>query len=497
MGRVRSVVMVSLLLGLLLVPGARAEQAIDDDPTISGPAHTVEHVVGFGWDGDLVRTIAEGQGRAEINGAEWGTTVSPGRYEVAAWIPRDYGGTYVRYLIKHRGGESEVRLRQAGHADVWVTLGTFDIDDPVAVVRSTDSGGIAGETMVWDAIRWTKVETQPASPDPSADEHVVDEPVVTGPQEYLTTFVGVGFDGDLIRTYTEGADHDQLNGAEWRTPTTPGRFRVQVYIPSEHAESLVRYFVTHAEGEREVLIDQSRYSNAWVDLGDFSIAGPDGVVRSTDATGIRAMEMAWDAVRWVRLPPAVQSAPSAPPASDPAPAPDPAPAAAPAPDGSADPDLDGMPNVLDACDQEHRGSLDSNGDGCPGPVKVLPRQRRRIIDATEQLRPGGPLLAFRVDDLRVTRPSKSKVRLRCGPCLFLVERRGANGVRFGTHRFLGSVSRKRLLGRRLRPGSKVEAFVTRPAWVGRYYALVFGRKGFRRVDGCLTAPTSSRRAPCP
>ncbi|HEX8054932.1 MAG TPA: hypothetical protein VF517_18255, partial [Thermoleophilaceae bacterium] len=382
MRRVQVVGLLVCVLALAWAPAARAEQAIDDDPTVSGPSNTVETVIGAGWEGDLLRTLAEGQGREEVNGAEWNAPLSGGTYEVSVWIPRGYGGTYVRYLIAHKGGVSEVRLRQAAHEDVWVTLGTFEIDGPTATVRSTDAGGIAGQSMVWDAVRWTKVDPAVSTPDPAADEHLVDDPVIIGPAEYVTTFVGVGYDGDLLRTYAEGSDHRQINGAEWRTPLTSGRFRVQVYIPSEHGEGPVRYFVPHVGGEREILIDQSGYSNVWVDLGEFDLAGPEGVVRSTDATGTRGNEVAWDAVRWVRVP----SAPQAP-ATDPGGAPSSdqpgsdqpqtGPPATANSDGAADPDGDGVPNVLDACDGEHRGALDSNGDGCPGPTKVLARQTRR------------------------------------------------------------------------------------------------------------------------
>jgi hypothetical protein len=492
---VARVVGAACLLVLLAAAPAAAEEVIVDDPTIVGAPENVTTFTGVGWEDDLLRAYAQGDGNAEVDGAQWDASLSGGTYRVDAWVPREHAGAVVKYTIGYNGGEKEVRLGQPDFSDAWVTLGTFNIDGPQASVRSTDAGGTAGSEIAWDAIRWTRVDPAP-SPDPSSNPQIVDDPTILGPAGLVNTFVGIGWDGDLLSTHAQGEGGTEYNAAEWDAALEGGSYQVDAWIPRGHADTVVNYTVRHRGGETVVPVDQSSYKAAWVPLGTFDVDGPQGSVRATDAGGTPGSEIAWDAIRWTRI-----DSPAPPgdtPPGDTSPGPTPANPASLAPPGG-DRDGDSLPDALDRCPLQPRGALDSNGDGCPGPIRFVARQLRshRMLAATQLLtRRNGPVVAFRIENISIGRPKGTSVELRCSPCLL---RRGGSGhshkAKHSVVRKTGSMSVRRLLKAQLRSGSMVEVLVTHPSWIGRYYSFEFGRTTFTRRDACLV-PGSNRPRPC-
>ncbi|MEA2398776.1 MAG: hypothetical protein QOK25_2332 [Thermoleophilaceae bacterium] len=465
---------IACLLLLVGAAPAAAEQVIVDDPAIAGPTAKVTTFTGVGWDNDLLRAYAQGDGKPQVNGAKWDASVSGGTYRIDAWVPRQHAGTVLKYTIAYSGGTREVRLNQPDFKDGWVALGTFRLDGPKASVSSTDASGTAGTELAWDAIRWTKVDPPPP-PDPNSARQVVDDPTILGPAGPVVTFVGIGWDGDLFSTHAQDASHSS-NAADWVATLKGARYRVDAWIPREHTNSVVTYAVQHRGGPTNVPIDQRNYRDVWVTLGTYDFDGPQASVRATDASGTVGSELAWDAIRWTRIDP--------PPANtSPPPAPDPGTVVPP----GGDQDGDSIPDALDKCPLQPAGALDSNGDGCPGPFLFVARQHRTMLAATQLLaRRGGPLVAFRIEDLSIGRPKGTTVDLRCSPCLL---RKG--GRNHKVVKRTGSMSPHKLLKAQMRSGSIIEILVTHPTWIGRDYRFVFHGKNISRHDSCLVPPSTS------
>jgi murein DD-endopeptidase MepM/ murein hydrolase activator NlpD len=93
--------------------------------------------------------------------------------------------------------------------------------------------------------------------------------------------------------------------AVWR-PTLPhaGRYRVLVYVPYALSgledATRVRYRVRYSGGEAEVLIDEPKVANDWVDLGTYSFDPADNPTVSTSNIAEGGQLSVWaDAVMWL------------------------------------------------------------------------------------------------------------------------------------------------------------------------------------------------------
>ena len=94
------------------------------------------------------------------------------------------------------------------------------------------------------------------------------------------------------------------------TPTLPenGNFEVLAYIPSNYATaSGAKYKITYNGGDTVVVINQNSYSDVWVSLGIFPfLQGQSGSVYLGDETGIASENLAFDAMWFHKIAPAVQ-----------------------------------------------------------------------------------------------------------------------------------------------------------------------------------------------
>ena len=472
----RTAAAAAILLGLPgLAATASADQVVVDDPVISGDPAFVPHHTGMGWENDHYSTVAEGEGFAQVNGAQWSTSgLAGGTYNVEVWVPGAHGNNIVKYFISHSGGEKEVRLHQEKFANVWVRLGTVTIDGPNATVRSTDAGGFRNVELAWDAVRWTRVDTPPAAPDPTAAEQIDDEPDTTGPAEYITTFIGPGWDGDTLRTYAEGDDKNTpQNTAEWVTTLTAGKWEVAVWIPNEHSGTLAEYTVRHAGGETVVTVDQTKFNDSWVVLGTFDIDGPQASVWSPDTSGVFGEEIAWDAVRWRKVPPP-EPEPESPTVDQREPeqgTQQPTTTTPPA----GDRDDDNLPDDRDACPDIGDAFLDLTGDGCPeGTVNA----RSLLFDRDDRRDRRRQVLSSVVHDWRIKADPKSKVKARCEPkCRTRVSqpKRGIFHVDINEKRFY--------------PGGKVELRVLKTGSVGQYISYTLTRSRWQRKQCLIRFPT--------
>lgn len=97
----------------------------------------------------------------------------------------------------------------------------------------------------------------------------------------------------------------ERNWGEWQPflPAT-GRWEVSVFVPDQSpATSNARYRITHADGQSEVAVNQSKSKYAWVSLGAYRFEAGRGSVRLSDVTGESGqnIKIAYDAMRWVKV----------------------------------------------------------------------------------------------------------------------------------------------------------------------------------------------------
>jgi hypothetical protein len=125
-----------------------------------------------------------------------------------------------------------------------------------------------------------------------------------GPSQYWHR-ESIGYGGDMYWTYVNG--NVISNKVQWR-PQLPGagNYRVQVFIPHNHATTRsARYSIKANGGTYTATVDQYIYYDEWVTLGTFFFNGSNNgseYVELTDATGEAGStyrKIGFDAVRWV------------------------------------------------------------------------------------------------------------------------------------------------------------------------------------------------------
>lgn len=129
-----------------------------------------------------------------------------------------------------------------------------------------------------------------------ADSIVVDDQQPSNPPSFVGFYKGgsphwwrirnIGFAGKMTYTMSNGGSVD--NNASWR-PNLPvsGDYLVEVFIPSNYADTRsAKYKVVHSTGETDVVVNQSIYFDAWVEIGTYHFnAGTSGFVTLNDMTG--------------------------------------------------------------------------------------------------------------------------------------------------------------------------------------------------------------------
>ncbi|MFH2095840.1 MAG: PKD domain-containing protein, partial [Bacteroidota bacterium] len=122
-----------------------------------------------------------------------------GMYEVSAFIPSvsaDAAGAI--YHVKHAGGETIVLIDQDTYNDQWVSLGTYTFDTSmVNYVYLGDSTGIDGESIAFDAVKWSYM------PVPDVDFYAGTQVVCTGE---TVQFNNASVDADTWLWTFEGGD---------------------------------------------------------------------------------------------------------------------------------------------------------------------------------------------------------------------------------------------------------------------------------------------------
>ncbi len=113
-----------------------------------------------GYQGKMLWTYASTQ--EQSNWAEWRPTLSEsGNWHVWVFIPAENAtSTYVRYIVSHKGGKTEVPVNQGGNRNQWVNLGSYNFAPGQGYLRLSDvTGELTTGTPLkigFDAVCWTK-----------------------------------------------------------------------------------------------------------------------------------------------------------------------------------------------------------------------------------------------------------------------------------------------------------------------------------------------------
>jgi len=250
--------------------------------------------------------------------ATWTAALTPGTYEVRAWITQGGYSTNAHYTISHAGGVTDVYANQNYCGGSWcIELGSYLFAGTGSVSVSDDAGS---GMVVADAVIWQHVSgpTATSTPIPTATPTVTLTPSPTLTATRTPTLPPGGEvivdDGDAGYTETGGTWHSSPYGqcyqgdkrytdsgtglgyASWTGNLPAGRYRVDAWVNTATYTTEARYTVHHAGGQTDLIRSQSGTSGGWcVDLGEYDFGATGTVEVSDDASS--GMVVA-DAIRW-------------------------------------------------------------------------------------------------------------------------------------------------------------------------------------------------------
>lgn len=113
-----------------------------------------------GYKGHLWYLTTRGTTAKDTSYAEWHPVLGKsGTYEVSAYIPFSTA-TVAPYKIYHDGGVDTVKINQKPVTNAWVSLGRYYFTaGKGGYVRLGDATGIKGEFIVFDAVKWSLIDT--------------------------------------------------------------------------------------------------------------------------------------------------------------------------------------------------------------------------------------------------------------------------------------------------------------------------------------------------
>lgn len=160
-----------------------------------------------------------------------------------------------------------------------------------------EHGGLAVAQLTW-----TLASATPTPPPGAVIVDDMDAGFVKGGAPSGWRTAPEGYNGRLTWTRNNDYERPNYNWARWYPALAPGRYEVFVYIPERYTTtSFARYWISHAGGYAERLVDQSAMGDRWVSLGVYQFRGTrDDYVSLNDITGETRVSrlIAFDAVKW-------------------------------------------------------------------------------------------------------------------------------------------------------------------------------------------------------
>ena len=209
------------------------------------------------------------------------------------------------------------RLFVNGHTliDAWklqaATQHTGDIylpGGPVTVqMEYFEESGNAVARLTWELVGTNPGPLPTPTPIPPTTGGVVvdnrDAGFVRGGTTSGWASADEGYNGHLYWTQNNDWARPGYNWGRWYPSLSKGRYEVFVYIPNRYStSSSARYWISHAGGFTQRVVNQSAYADQWVSLGTYNFRGDkQDYVSLADVTGETYLSrlLAWDAMKWV------------------------------------------------------------------------------------------------------------------------------------------------------------------------------------------------------
>lgn len=185
--------------------------AVDNSDTAHSTNDAPWYSANCGLNGSHAWTYATDDPAKSENHAIWRPSLTPGHYEVKAYIPPcgEVGATgSARYRITYNGKVTEVSLDQAAAAGTWASLGSYDFGgEGPHLVELSDLTRDSNRSVRFDVVSWVPANAESAeAPPPTPTEVPPDTTPPTVEMVSLTAHMG----GFLLKW--EG--HDDLSGVE-------------------------------------------------------------------------------------------------------------------------------------------------------------------------------------------------------------------------------------------------------------------------------------------
>jgi hypothetical protein len=170
---------------------------------------------------------------------------------------------------------------------------------PVTIeLQYYEKGGAAVAQLTWTP------GTTPAPP--VTGTVIVDDTdigFVTGGAPAGWRRVAEGYGDRLTWTYNNYSAQPNYNWARWYPKLQAGTYEVFVYIPDRYTTtSQARYWISHANGYKLRIVNQSTQGDRWISLGTYRFTGTDrDYVSLSDVTyeTYRTRLIGFDAMKWV------------------------------------------------------------------------------------------------------------------------------------------------------------------------------------------------------
>jgi hypothetical protein len=116
------------------------------------------HTASEGYGNRLTWTRNNDWARPRYNWARWYPKLTPGQYEVLAFIPERYTTTSnAQYWISHAGSFTRREVDQSANGNRWVSLGTYRFEgtaNEYVSLNDTTSEPRLTRLIAYDAIKW-------------------------------------------------------------------------------------------------------------------------------------------------------------------------------------------------------------------------------------------------------------------------------------------------------------------------------------------------------
>ena len=170
-----------------------------------------------------------------------------------------------------------------------------------------EEGGNAVARLLWEKVGGGTTPVPTPTPLPPSSGGVLvdnrDAGFVRGGTAAGWASANEGYNGHLYWTQNNDWARPGYNWGRWYPSLSKGRYEVFVYIPDRYSTtSSARYWISHAGGFTQRVVDQSAYSDQWVSLGTYSLRGDkQDYVSLADVTGETYLSrlLVWDAMKWV------------------------------------------------------------------------------------------------------------------------------------------------------------------------------------------------------